>query len=79
MGTQFEGLKQKAAELRSKLLCQSIGHKPMEEAEQMEDKPKGFVKITTKCARCGVQIENPHYEWRDSNADTEPKKKDWLL
>jgi hypothetical protein len=77
MGSQFDGLKQKAVELKSKLLCQSIGHNPMEEAEQIEGKPKGFVKITTKCARCGIQIENPHYEWRDSNE--EPNKKDWLL
>jgi hypothetical protein len=64
MGIEFEAIKQKAEALKNKLLCQSLDHRPLPTEEVLDEK-RGLVKITVSCARCGLQLENPYYEWRN--------------
>ena len=64
MASKFEELKQAATNLKSKLMCQSSGHKIMELEEQAQGHPDGYMKVTTVCSRCGTQLENPQYRWK---------------
>jgi len=64
MKEKFDAIRLKANELKNKLFCQSVGHIPADKEEQEPNQPNGRVKVTTLCARCGTQMENPFYRWK---------------
>jgi hypothetical protein len=49
----------------NELICQLFDHNTKEIATQVFGARKGYMRVVDRCSRCGVDIENPHYEMRD--------------